>query len=136
MMLKSLEEQIRVVFWSVDANVPARVAVLLARRAVNWKPQANCAGSAMVTTRCCFTPGMEVCPFGKATLTLPLLAGSLVVPTWHPVPDVQVPSSFGTPEWPGFGPYSYAQMRMGRALIITATLAIYSFLLRSISMPI
>src|SRR5665647_2288219 len=95
--LRSLKEHIRVVFWSVDANVPASVAVLLARRAVNWKPHARCAGSAMVTTRCCFTPGTYVCPPGNATLTLPLLAGLLVVPTWHPE-AVQVPSSFGTPE--------------------------------------
>ncbi len=72
-----------VVFGSVEANVPAIVELLLDGRAVNWKPQARCAGSAIVTTKCCFTPGVNVFPPGKLTLTLPLPALTAGGPTWH-----------------------------------------------------
>src|SRR3954447_21587829 len=80
--LRSVEAQRIVVLASVDAKLPARVVLLPDGRAVSWNPHAFCAGSAMVTTRCCFTPGVYVRPFGKLTLTLPPPAFTLV-PTWH-----------------------------------------------------
>src|SRR5438105_1518172 len=50
---------IRKVLTSVDWKDPPTIAVLLAKRAVNWNPQACwvIAGSEIVTIRCCLIPG-------------------------------------------------------------------------------
>src|ERR1051326_1796764 len=91
-------EHINVVLASVNTKLPAIVAGLLASRAVSWKPQPACTGSAIVTFRCCFTPGTYVLSPGKVTLTLPRLLGLFTVPTWQPAAMQALGASPGTPQ--------------------------------------
>jgi len=80
---------------SVAVKLPACVAVLLARRAVNWNDQALWEISLTVTLRCCLTPGEYVVPEGKASDTVPPVAA----PLWQ---ELQVPSP-GAPVLPAGG---------------------------------
>lgn len=77
---KPVSEQITCVLASVDLNPPATLLVLLARRAVAWKPQRRAEESDTVTIQCCTSPGTYVLPFGNAILTLPPFVFTLDVP--------------------------------------------------------